>query len=80
MRPPGRARTNTPERAGPPDHNCARKHNDHFDMVDDFLVGAGAPLLGPALLSFDALKRIINLKGLEARVVDNRQGLVWPCG
>lgn len=46
------------------------KFNDHFDMVDDFLVGSGAPLLGPALLNFDALKRVINLKGLEARAVD----------
>jgi hypothetical protein len=42
----------------------------HFDMVDDFLAGAGAPLSGPALLNFDALKRVINLKGLEARAVD----------
>jgi hypothetical protein len=46
------------------------KFNDHFDMVDDFLVGAGMPLTGPALLNFDALKRVINLKGLEARAVD----------
>lgn len=46
------------------------KFNDHFDMVDDFLVGSGMPLTGPALLNFDALKRIINLKGLEARAVD----------
>lgn len=46
------------------------KFNDHFDMIDDFLVGSGAPLLAPALLNFDALKRIINLKGLEARAVD----------
>jgi hypothetical protein len=42
----------------------------HFDMVDDYLVGAGAPLLAPALLNFDALKRVLNLKGLEARAVD----------
>lgn len=46
------------------------KFNDHFDMIDDFLLGAGSLLTGPALLNFDALKRIINLKGLEARAVD----------
>lgn len=42
----------------------------HFDIVDDYLIGSGAPLLAPTLLSFDALRRLINLKGLEARTVD----------
>ena len=46
------------------------EYTKYFDMVDEFLVGSGAPLLAPALLSFDALKRIINLKGLEARAMD----------
>lgn len=46
------------------------KFSGHFDLVDDYLVGSGAPLLAPTLLSFDALKRIIGLKGLEARAVD----------
>lgn len=42
----------------------------HFDIVDDYLVGSGAPLLAPTLLSFDALRRLINLKGLESKAVD----------
>jgi hypothetical protein len=46
------------------------KFNDHFDMVDDFLVGAGGDVSGPVLLSFDAMKRVLGLKGLEARAVD----------
>lgn len=46
------------------------KWDKHFDMIDDYLVGSGAPLLAPALLNFDALKRVLNLKGLEARAVD----------
>ena len=39
-------------------------------MVDDYLAGAGVPLTGPALLNFDALKHVLNLKGLEAGAVD----------
>lgn len=46
------------------------KFSGHFDLVDDYLIGSGAPLLAPTLLSFDALKRVISLKGLEARAVD----------
>ena len=46
------------------------EYTKYFDMVDDFLVGSGAPLSGPVLLNFDAVKRILNLKGLEARAVD----------
>lgn len=39
------------------------KLNDHSDMIDDFLVGAGMPISGPVLPSFDALKRVINPEG-----------------
>ncbi|HEX9089362.1 MAG TPA: hypothetical protein VF867_17860 [Arthrobacter sp.] len=46
------------------------KWDRHFDMIDEYLIGSGAPLLHPALLSFDALKRVLSLKGLEARAVD----------
>lgn len=46
------------------------EYTKYFDMVDEFLVGSGAPLLAPTLLSFEAIKRVINLKGLEARAVD----------
>jgi hypothetical protein len=42
----------------------------HFDIVDDYLIGSGAPLLAPTLLTFDALRRLIGLKGLEAKAVD----------
>jgi len=52
------------------DSDPAGSFSGHFDIVDDYLVGSGAPLLAPTLLSFDALRRLINLKGLEARAVD----------
>lgn len=52
------------------DSDPGGKFSGHFDIVDDYLIGSGAPLLAPTLLSFDALRRLINLKGLEARVVD----------
>ena len=42
----------------------------HFDIVDDYLIGSGAPLLGPCLLSFEAVKRVTALKGLGASVLD----------
>lgn len=46
------------------------KWDRYFDMIDEYLIGSGAPLLAPALLNFDALKRVLSLKGLEARAVD----------
>jgi hypothetical protein len=52
------------------DSDPGGEFSGHFDIVDDYLIGSGAPLLAPTLLSFDALRRLINLKGLEARVVD----------
>ena len=52
------------------DSDPGGEFSGHFDIVDDYLIGSGAPLLAPALLSFDALRRLINLKGLEAKAVD----------
>jgi hypothetical protein len=52
------------------DSDPGGQYTRYFDMVDDFLVGAGAPLSSPVLLNFDAVKRVLNLKGLEARAVD----------
>lgn len=52
------------------DSDPGGEFSGHFDIVDDYLIGSGAPLLAPTLLSFDALRRLINLKGLEAKAVD----------
>jgi hypothetical protein len=52
------------------DSDPSREYSRHFDIVDDYLIGAGAPLLAPTLLSFEALKRVLNLKGLGATAVD----------
>lgn len=52
------------------DSDPGGEFSGHFDIVDDYLIGSGAPLLAPTLLHFDALRRLIGLKGLEAKAVD----------
>lgn len=45
----------------------------YFDIVDDYLVGSGAQLSGPTAFSFEAVKRVTALKGLEAKALDLAQ-------
>lgn len=45
----------------------------HFDLVDDYLLESGGQLSGPTAFSFEAVKRVASLKGLETRVMDLAQ-------
>ena len=52
-----------------PDHEW----DQHFGIVDDYLIGSGAQLAGPTAFPFESLKRVMALKGLEAKVMDLAQ-------
>jgi hypothetical protein len=52
------------------DSDPGREFDRHFDLLDGYLNTAGGPLTGPTAFSIEAMKRIINLKGLESKAVD----------
>jgi hypothetical protein len=45
----------------------------HFAIVDEYLVGSGGLLAGPTAFTFESVRRITALKGLEAKVLDLAQ-------
>lgn len=45
----------------------------HFDIVDEYLVGSGGQLAGPTAFTFESVRRITALKGLGATAVDLAQ-------
>ena len=49
----------------------AGKFNDHFDLIDKW--STDGDLSGPALFTFEAVKRVTNLKGLGATTMDLAQ-------
>jgi hypothetical protein len=49
------------------------KYGKHFGMVDDAHLSTGGPLSGPTALTFEAVKRVTNLKGLGATALDLAQ-------
>ena len=49
------------------------EYTKRFDMVDEFLVGSGGQLTGPTAFTFEAVKRVTNLKGLGATALDLAQ-------
>jgi hypothetical protein len=52
------------------DSDPGREWDAHFGIVDEYLIGSGAQLAGPTAFPFEALKRVMALKGLEAKVMD----------
>lgn len=52
------------------DSDPGREWDRHFAIVDDYLIGSGAQLAGPTAFPFESLKRVMALKGLEAKVMD----------
>ncbi len=52
------------------DSDPGREFSAHFDLVDEYLVGAGGQLGGPTAFIFEAVKRVTGLKGLESKVMD----------
>jgi hypothetical protein len=55
------------------DSDPSGEFGKYFDIVDDYLVGSGGPLSGPTAFSFESVKRVTALKGLEARALDLAQ-------
>lgn len=55
------------------DSDPGQDFDRHFAIVDDYLVGSGGPLAGPTAFTFEAVRRITGLKGLEAKVIDLAQ-------
>jgi hypothetical protein len=45
----------------------------HFDLVDDYVLPSGGQLAGPTAFSFEGIKRVTALKGLEAKALDLAQ-------
>lgn len=52
------------------DSDPDRFMDKHFDKFDGYLNTTGGPLTGPTAFGFEAMRRIINLKGLESKAVD----------
>jgi hypothetical protein len=55
------------------DSDPLREYDEYFDLIDFYLVGSGAQLAGPTAFTFEAVKRVTNLKGLDAKVMDLAQ-------